>query len=374
MRDSRRWHCRGMTAPQSTAEPPAPPSRPRRPTSAERRLLRATPRLDARFAVLLRGEDAVQIGASPDLAVVVTPPPGVPPQQLAGLLRRLDGSTRLGRALRDARLPLARVGPVLDELARAGLVTSGPERRVPRCVVTVHGAGPLSERLREQLPAIGVEVHSSGTRPDVFSPVEASASSMVVLADENVVEPCIRRMLHEAAMPHMQVHLRDGAGVVGPVVVPGLTGCLDCGDLHRSERDPAWPRLMLQQIGMRGHGDPPTALITVGVAAARVRGFLLGPARAAVAPLLHRPARHGAARRLTDGPGPERLPAELRTMVQVAAGAGGLSMHPWPAHPECPCRAAAPAGTARPAGAPMPPDGGPGHRGSGDGVPAGAGS
>src|SRR5699024_2452185 len=140
----------------------------------------------------------------------------------------------------------------------------------------------------------------------------------------------------DAAMPHMQVHLRDGAGIVGPMTVPGLSGCLDCGDRYRSERDPAWPRLMLQQIGALGHADPPTTMVTVGVAAARIRAFLLGPARAAAAHAQHDRPRPGPAPH-----GPTRMPAELQTMVQVAPDAAAMTTLPWPAHPECPCRAAA---------------------------------
>ncbi len=361
-----------MSAPQSITAPPTIPQRPRRPTPAERRLLRATPRLDARFPVLLRGDGTVQIGTSPDRAVVVTPPSGVPPRPLAELLRRLDGSTRFGRALRHTRLPLSRTQPVLDELARAGLITAGPERRVPRCAVTVHGAGPLSERLREHLPAIGVQVHSSGVLPHSAGQVDAAASSVVVLADHSVVEPCVRRALHEAAMPHMQIHLRDGTGVIGPLIVPGMTGCLDCGDLYRSERDPAWPRLMLQQIGLRGRADPPTTMVTVGVAAARIRAFLLGPPRPASEHAHHERSRPGSAQ-------PDRapMPPGLQSMVQVASGAAAMTAQPWPAHPECRCRAAADR-HALPRGGPYgglrPPDGRPQHRATGDDVPSGAGS
>ena len=35
-------------------------------------------------------------------------------------------------------------------------------------------------------------------------------------------------------------------GVVGPLVIPGLTSCLRCADLHRRDRDPAWHALAVQ--------------------------------------------------------------------------------------------------------------------------------
>ncbi|GAA4819318.1 cyclodehydratase [Tomitella cavernea] len=304
-----------VTATGSDAAPPR-----RRPTSAERRLFRSTPRLDARFPVLLRGDGTVQIGMSPALAVVVRPPDGFGPRCLAALLRQLDGSTRLDRALRRTGLPLAHAGPILDELTRAGLLTLGPEERVPRSMVTVHGAGPLADRLREHLPAIGVQVRASGTHPDDEFAVEAAASSVTILAGQAVVEPGIRRMLHEAAMPHLHVRLRDGSGVVGPVVLPGRTACLGCGDLHRRDRDPAWPRLMVQQMGRRGHGDAPTVMVTVGVTADLLRTYLLAACRA-------RTPAHG-------------VPTGCSHQVEVGPGGTSVTAFPWLPHPECPCRAA----------------------------------
>ena len=49
------------------------------------------------------------------------------------------------------------------------------------------------------------------------------------------------RELHAAGVPHLPVRVRDGTGLVGPLVIPGVTSCLGCADLHRSERDAAWP-------------------------------------------------------------------------------------------------------------------------------------
>ncbi|QDQ98163.1 cyclodehydratase [Tomitella fengzijianii] len=309
----------------SNAAPTGPAASPPRgrPTSDERRMYRSMPRLDARFPVLLRGDGTVQIGMSPARAVVVRPPAGYGPRNLAALLRRLDGTSRLDRALRRTGIPLAHAGPILDELSRAGLLAPGPEDRVPRCTITVHGTGPLAERLREHLPAIGVQVRASGAHPDDADVLAAASSSAIVLAGQAVVEPRIRRLLHEAAMPHMHVHLRDGAGVVGPVVLPGRTACLGCGDLHRRDRDPAWPRLMLQQMGLRGRGDAPTIMVTTGVAADRLRTYLLGIRRA-------RSAEPGD-------------PPESGHQIEVGPGGSSVTTQPWPPHPECPCRSARPA-------------------------------
>ena len=44
------------------------------------------------------------------------------------------------------------------------------------------------------------------------------------------------------------------------VVVPGRTACLRCEDLHRLERDPAWPELLLQLGRRRGTDAAPAEL------------------------------------------------------------------------------------------------------------------
>lgn len=49
--------------------------------------------------------------------------------------------------------------------------------------------------------------------------------------------------------PHLLACVRETTGVVGPLVVPGVTSCLRCLALTRSERDPHWPQLSAQLIG-----------------------------------------------------------------------------------------------------------------------------
>ena len=49
-----------------------------------------------------------------------------------------------------------------------------------------------------------------------------------------------------AQVPHLVATVRGETGVVGPLVVPGVTSCLRCADLHRRDADPRWPRLAAQ--------------------------------------------------------------------------------------------------------------------------------
>jgi bacteriocin biosynthesis cyclodehydratase domain-containing protein len=72
---------------------------------------------------------------------------------------------------------------------------------------------------------------------------------LVLLTDALVPRPEVVDMLTVAAVPHLLVRTRDTAGIVGPLVVPGLTSCLRCADLHRCDRDECWPQLAAQLAG-----------------------------------------------------------------------------------------------------------------------------
>lgn len=48
------------------------------------------------------------------------------------------------------------------------------------------------------------------------------------------------------AGPHLFVATYAERAVVGPLVVPGMTGCLRCRHLHRRDADPTWPVVAVQ--------------------------------------------------------------------------------------------------------------------------------
>ena len=66
-------------------------------------------------------------------------------------------------------------------------------------------------------PGDAVEHHAGGP-PDT--------TDLVVLSDFLVTDPRVVRELHTARVAHLPVRLRDGAGLVGPLVIPGVTSCL----------------------------------------------------------------------------------------------------------------------------------------------------
>jgi hypothetical protein len=57
--------------------------------------------------------------------------------------------------------------------------------------------------------------------------VSPAAVDLVVLPDYLVVDPRMVRDLHSQGVPHLVVRVRDGTGLVGPLVIRGVTSCLD---------------------------------------------------------------------------------------------------------------------------------------------------
>jgi hypothetical protein len=87
----------------------------------------------------------------------------------------------------------------------------------------VHGRGPLSELLIESLRCSGARVkHSSQPHAAVTS----AEADLVVLSDNMVADPRMLRDLHSQGVAHLAVRVRDGIGLVGPLVIPGVTSCL----------------------------------------------------------------------------------------------------------------------------------------------------
>jgi bacteriocin biosynthesis cyclodehydratase domain-containing protein len=112
-------------------------------------------------------------------------------------------------------------------------------------------------------------------------------------------------------LAHLAVAVRDGTVVVGPLVVPGTTPCLNCLDLHRLDRDPAW-RTVAAQL----HTGPETAEPVAATTA------LAGAAYAAAEVLAH-----------IDG----GQPTTLGATVEIS-GPGQSTRRRWSQHPRCGCR------------------------------------
>ena len=217
--------------------------------------------------VLLRPDGAVQVGWDPRRAVLVRPPDGATPATLAALLRGMQvplGMAELHRLAATHGLAGNVVEQILEALVRSGVVRGRARQPASRALsIRVHGRGPFSDLLVEALRRSGARIaqtsHADAT-------VSAASADMVVLSDYLVADPRLVRDLHTAGVPHLPVRVRDGAGLVGPLVIPGVTSCLSCADLHRTDRDGAWPAVAAQLRDVIGSADRPTVLATAAVA------------------------------------------------------------------------------------------------------------
>ncbi|MEU6378689.1 TOMM precursor leader peptide-binding protein [Streptomyces sp. NPDC046909] len=280
----------------------------------------------------------------------------------AGLLDDARGGGRAGDALRRKRRVLDRLRP---DLASLSLTTSEPgeamgllaARRSLR--VQIRGAGRVGSVLASLLTGAGVgevdvrdvgevepwdvgpgglPVEAIGERrdetarrvarrsaPDRSARRSPSADgepgfSLVILTprdDVAVHAPPPDDPLVESGTPHLYAGVVEATGVVGPLVLPGVTSCAGCLHEGRTDRDPVWPRLVAQWRSGSGRPrhvrpcDLALATTVAGLAAAHALSFLDG-----------------------------RTPSSAGARWEVSLPALNWHARPVWAHPACPCGAA----------------------------------
>ncbi|GFG77734.1 TOMM precursor leader peptide-binding protein [Mycobacterium paragordonae] len=265
--------------------------------------------LDPAMPVLLRPDGVVQVGWHPRRAVLVRPPGDLTAPNLAALLRSMRSPVSLTELQRQAGADLT---DLVAGLVEAGVATRGDGNSSGRTAsIRVHGRGPLSDLLVTALRSSGVRTgHSS--QPHAM--VTTATADLVVLTDYLVADPRMVRDLQRAGVPHLPVRVRDGTGLVGPLVLPGTTSCLGCADLHRRDRDAAWPAIAAQLRDTIGVADRATLLATAALALSQVNQVV------------------AAVRGQHRDP-----PAALNATLELDLQASTILARPWTRHPLCPC-------------------------------------
>lgn len=189
------------------------------------------------------------------------------------------------------------VDPVVDGVAGAGDVLVGG---VAADDVGMSRAVATGTAVARFAPG----VHLSATRTDQVD--------LVVRVGDRHPPGLAKRGLRLTGLPRLELTVRRGTVLIGPLVRPAGSPCRACLDLHRRDRDPIWPVLAAQlATAPPGDGEPcasATALAGVAFAADEVLAFLDGTA-----------ARTEAA------------------IVEIPR-AGELRRREWVAHPRCDCR------------------------------------
>ncbi|MGC0206118.1 TOMM precursor leader peptide-binding protein [Streptomyces levis] len=249
----------------------------------------------------------------------------------AGLLDDARGGGPAADALREKKDVLDRLRP---DLASLSLTTAEPGEAIRRLAarrsqrVQVRGAGRVGAVLASLLAGAGVgevEVRDGGRvepwdvapgghpaqavgdrrdesarralrqaapdrpprRAEVPPPSDDGdpGFSLVILAPRDDVavhapDPSHAEPLMLSGTPHLYAGVVEGTGVVGPLVLPGETGCAGCLHEHRADRDPTWPRLIAQWRSGRQRQVRPCdltlATTVAGLAAAHALAFLDG--------------------------------------------------------------------------------------------------
>ncbi|MCV7422081.1 cyclodehydratase [Mycobacterium yunnanensis] len=275
--------------------------------------------LNPAMPVLVRPDGAVQVGWDPRRAMLVEPPDGMSAAALADLLRAMQrgASARELCALATDRgiADVAALTDLVTSLVDRGLATPTPPR-TRSVAIRIHGRGPLSDLLTSALRCSGARVSQSRLNRAGIIP---EATDLVVLSDVLVADPHLLRELHRDRIPHLPVYVRDGTGVVGPLVMPGVTSCLGCADLYRSDRDAAWPAVAAQLRDAVGSAGRATLLGTAALALSQVDRVI-----AAV-------RESGGDSQAADPP------PTLDTTLEFDARTGSTTGRRWQRHPLCAC-------------------------------------
>lgn len=311
-------------------------------------------RLPPHHSVLPCGAEGRLLGLDPDAALAVD---GLPPalaQMLDELVEPVAADALLDRAVQRGA-PLQVAEQLLGELVRAGAVVDAAavERRAQQRAgssVVVSGDGPLAvgvvlgliqagigavytdasgvvlaadlgtghvdaDRGRERAVAIRDAVRR--VRPEADAPAASVrlVCDLVVLADALAPDPLQVTRLHAHGCAHLPVRMRDGIGVIGPLVLPGRTACLGCVELTRAARAPEWPRIAAQLTGRPGRADPAATAATAALGVAQALAALDSTSSGGV------------------------RPPTWETTLEVDASAGTITQRSWSARAECWCGA-----------------------------------
>ncbi|SFP10780.1 bacteriocin biosynthesis cyclodehydratase domain-containing protein [Amycolatopsis arida] len=332
------------------------------------------PRLLPGLEVLERKPDEVQVGLDPRHAVVADELPST----VIDMLRTMDGTRTVDALLEQVNGDDSeRLRGVLTGLARFGLLEDASNRRGrrtvvepelwplragmrrhdvvarrERCALAVYGGGRLAVAVsvllatagvgqidvrapglvtasdlgsglldgdvgRERGEAIAAAIHRANSRTRTTRIGGGRRPDLALLTDAVVPAPEVVHELVADGVPHLPVRIRDGIGIIGPLVFPGRSTCLRCADLTRADLDECWPRVASQLAGRMQHAE----LSAVQAAAALATTQVL--------------------RVLSHTPEP---PPVWNATLEIDTYDGKVWHRPWDPHPDCRCGAFPPGG------------------------------
>jgi ThiF family len=249
-------------------------------------------------------------------ARLAPPQPRLAAELAALTARHGQGAAELLNARRHCAVAIHGAGRVAAHvaalLAAAGI---GRVHLVDADDVRLHqampgGVAPADEG-RRLVTAANTAVRRAAPEADTTPLPMGERPDLVVLAVDEPIDGDRRAALHARECAHLAVRLGADHGVVGPLVIPGLTSCLACADLHRRDRDPAWSALAVQLTVARklgGASDVALATVVGGVTALQALAYLDGG-----------------------------QPAVIEGTLELQLPDWRIRRRSWPVHPDCDC-------------------------------------
>jgi hypothetical protein len=246
------------------------------------------------------------------------------------------------RTLARRRAAFVRVHGAARKLAtrRAAFVRVHGAGRTGACVASFLAASGVGHvACADPEPAEPADLAPAGLiEPDLGAPRQEGATRAIQRAAADVrtrddgavpdlviltrpVLPDLTDGLVRDRVPHLALWANEAIGVLGPLVLPGLSACLRCVGLRKTDADPQWPMIVAQATFARAQ---PQACDTVLAAMAAT----LACAQALA---------------LIDRPGsPSDAPVTLNGTLEVVLPDWQWRRRTWPPHPACTCGAADP--------------------------------
>ena len=222
------------------------------------------PRYRPQCPLLWRGPDRLQIGEGTHHVILTEVDAG-----MAGWLLRLDGLRTLDEVAADLPIPVTDATRLLQACLKAGavedaaampdawrwadLATRDAARGDHQAAASTYGSSHLADLAIDRRSGVRWWVRGNGFLSEQVRMTLAlaglplarttSAATVIVLADSihpvGFEDPAI-------PIPHLPIGVYGDRAIVGPMVVPNETSCLQCAYLHTRDADPQWPSLSLQ--------------------------------------------------------------------------------------------------------------------------------
>lgn len=266
---------------------------------------------------------------------------GLRRQSAVSLLRRVlptgmvDDSDEVPEGLRSAHPDLRQ--RLSGDIAAARLAHGLPadaRRAIDRrllATVAIHGDNPLADSVAASLTAAGVLTVVRESRPRSSSRRSRRLSTTRachVMCDITHPDAATNAEAMALDVPHLPVVAFGSRAVIGPFVLPGLTGCLRCLDLHRTDVDPAWPRIAVQLQHQRiTHPPLDSALVMAAAGWATLQVLAWLEADDAGADTLRWPPTWPAA-----------APPAIGARLTICAPGGSMTREECLPHPLCGCQ------------------------------------